>query len=89
MSDCRYGVSPVNYPDPDPDLTKIENTRCFQYGGQMIPILPDHMIKPKMSCDLCNKKTDDFPQTLAGEKRCSSEVPREAWVNEPTTECAV
>ena len=19
MSDCRYGVSPVNYPDPDPD----------------------------------------------------------------------
>ena len=20
MSDCRFGVSPVNYPDPDPDL---------------------------------------------------------------------
>ena len=19
MSDCRYGVSPVNYPDPDPE----------------------------------------------------------------------
>ena len=19
MSDCRFGVSPVNYPDPDPD----------------------------------------------------------------------
>ena len=21
MSDCRFGVSPVNYPDPDPDPT--------------------------------------------------------------------
>ena len=21
MSDCRFGVSPVNYPDPDPELT--------------------------------------------------------------------
>ena len=20
MSDCRFGVSPVNYPDPDPDI---------------------------------------------------------------------
>ena len=20
MNDCRFGVSPVNYPDPDPDL---------------------------------------------------------------------
>ena len=19
MSDCRFGVSPINYPDPDPD----------------------------------------------------------------------
>ena len=19
MSDCRFGISPVNYPDPDPD----------------------------------------------------------------------
>ena len=23
MSDCRFGVSPVNYPDPDPDLFRI------------------------------------------------------------------
>ena len=22
MSDCRFGVSPVNYPDPDPDPNK-------------------------------------------------------------------
>ena len=20
MSDCRFGVSPVNYPDPDPEI---------------------------------------------------------------------
>ena len=24
MSDCRFGVSPVNYPDPDPDSTDRE-----------------------------------------------------------------
>ena len=23
VSDCRFGVSPVNYPDPDPAVTKI------------------------------------------------------------------
>ena len=23
MSDCRFGVSPVNYPDPDPDSTIV------------------------------------------------------------------
>ena len=23
MSDCRFGVSPVNYPDPDPDQNLI------------------------------------------------------------------
>ena len=21
MSDCRFGVSPVNYPDPNPDIS--------------------------------------------------------------------
>ena len=25
MSDCRYGVSPVNYPDPDPGAYKLIN----------------------------------------------------------------
>ena len=28
MSDCRFGVSPVNYPDPDPDLKA-----CLQNKG--------------------------------------------------------
>ena len=50
---------------------KNENTRFFQDGRQMILTLPDHMINPKLSCDWChqkrNKKTDVFPQTLAGE----------------------
>ena len=23
MSDCRFGVSPVNYPDPDPDRLEV------------------------------------------------------------------
>ena len=26
MSDCRYGVSPVNYPDPDLDPETPEDT---------------------------------------------------------------
>ena len=23
MSDCRFGLSPVNYPDPDPDPEEV------------------------------------------------------------------
>ena len=26
MSDCRFGVSPVNYPDPDPDPVVLYDT---------------------------------------------------------------
>ena len=25
MSDCRFGVSPVNYPDPDPDPASCQS----------------------------------------------------------------
>ena len=25
MSDCRFGVSPVNYPDPDPDQCMLKS----------------------------------------------------------------
>ena len=31
MSDCRFGVSPVNYPDPDLDVTKsVIFIRCHR-----------------------------------------------------------
>ena len=30
MSDCRFGVSPVNYPDPDPDHTDKKNPHYCQ-----------------------------------------------------------
>ena len=35
MSDCRFGVSPVNYPDPDPDpdVILLRNTFCLQRGN--------------------------------------------------------
>ena len=34
MSDCRYGVSPVNYPDPDPDPGYVESLPlCITFGG--------------------------------------------------------
>ena len=35
MSDCRFGVSPVNYPDPDPDLHTQRNGRVgYGRAGQ-------------------------------------------------------
>ena len=30
MSDCRFGVSPVNYPDPDPDPDSEHSPRLFR-----------------------------------------------------------
>ena len=35
MSDCRFGVSPVNYPDPDPghELCASVNETFFLGGG--------------------------------------------------------
>ena len=32
MSDCRFGVSPVNYPDPDPDPDPTE------MNGEHLPV---------------------------------------------------
>ena len=29
MSDCRFGVSPVNYPDPDPDLPLLTKGKVY------------------------------------------------------------
>ena len=35
MSDCRFGVSPVNYPDPDPDPDKKAiHTVVYFYKGE-------------------------------------------------------
>ena len=43
MSDCRFGVSPVNYPDPDPGLctadtveveTYLVNDKCEIFCGR-------------------------------------------------------
>ena len=34
MSDCRYGVSPVNYPDPDPDRKSTGWEEGERGGGQ-------------------------------------------------------
>ena len=28
MNACRFGVSPVNYPDPDPDATQSLPQKC-------------------------------------------------------------
>ena len=35
MSDCRFGVSPVNYPDPDPDLPGVDSLQCWERACDM------------------------------------------------------
>ena len=37
MSDCRFGVSPVNYPDPDPD----DWAKILDNGGQVDTFILD------------------------------------------------
>ena len=32
MSDCRFGVSPVNYPDPDPVGRYVGRYVCMDVG---------------------------------------------------------
>ena len=39
MSDCRFGVSPVNYPDPDPEL-KLEK---FGVSGNVLKWISDSL----------------------------------------------
>ena len=37
MSDCRFGVSPVNYPDPDPDVSRtIFHWKCIDMHAWII-----------------------------------------------------
>ena len=31
MSDCRFGVSPVNYPDPGPERQEIQTVYLKKY----------------------------------------------------------
>ena len=45
MSDCRFGVSPVNYPDPDPDLEVEERHDSTR------PDEKDHIGKPTNGTD--------------------------------------
>ena len=32
MSDCRFGVSPVNYPDPDPDARDAQSDLSLRWA---------------------------------------------------------
>ena len=43
MSDCRFGVSPVNYPDPDPERYFITSVKKFMQrlaSGKKCSIYP-------------------------------------------------
>ena len=37
MSDCRFGVSPVNYPDPDPELPNTSKTIASDVTSDNFP----------------------------------------------------
>ena len=39
MNDCRFGVSPVNYPDPDPDLFATNPTVPNMTGYDEVKIM--------------------------------------------------
>ena len=47
MSDCRFGVSPVNYPDPDPETEII--VTCTPAGTNRISKDPPNTF---MSCSI-------------------------------------
>ena len=51
MSDCRYGVSPVNYPDPDPHRCGFEPSsgHVRHAGGQVF--LGDLPFSPHLTTD--------------------------------------
>ena len=45
MSDCRFAVSPVNYPDPDPDVLKrsYHETRA-ENVCKLMPVLKETLL---------------------------------------------
>ena len=45
MSDCRFDVSPVNYPDPDPD----DFGSLIAFASQLIFVLHDNLT-PSHDC---------------------------------------
>ena len=57
MSDCRYGVSPVNYPDPDPEdleqeMRKTTVVSKIEVFGPTNPHLVEDVITRKSSINL-------------------------------------
>ena len=36
MSDCRFGVSPVNYPDPDPDTEFVKGKPLWKFNNSLL-----------------------------------------------------
>ena len=55
MSDCRFGVSPVNYPDPDPENVEIPNETLQRYIV---------MTNRKCSYPIHQKSGRDLPNAL-------------------------
>ena len=63
MSDCRFGVSPVNYPDPDPEsedirVTSLGRVRSNYLTKQLRSVISTTLIytvdlgRPQLECML-------------------------------------
>ena len=53
MSDCRFGVSPVNYPDPELRRCLVATGSSMRLGGfHFIPIIRDFPV-PLFAFLLC------------------------------------
>ena len=50
MSDCRFGVSPVNYPDPDPDFLNFSN-KCMFYKNKQKFAYFQHAFPSQLNVD--------------------------------------
>ena len=59
MSDCRFGVSPVNYPDPDPERKREDGRRNVFMTMSPRKNVPDVGIELGAAC---------MPSELASER---------------------
>ena len=75
MSDCRFGVSPVNYPDPDPDQV-FENVSFAKYLGITVT---DDLDWGQPISNVTNKAT----KTLGFLRRNLTLAPKETKVAAP------
>ena len=56
MSDCRFGVSPVNHPDPDPEVSSVSLIMCLTNSVYLRSVEPlenmsDHLLRTDLALE--------------------------------------